>query len=337
MPEQLAASFAPFWRHFAVRSFQIVLDWKTPVTLPSYKGSTIRGAVGFALRALVCTEGSHEPCVLCRHRQSCPYAILYESAVYPGERPSNLNDIPKPFVLIPPLSDQRDFVPGHTTTVIVVLVGGAVHLLPALVTAFALVGEKGIREDNQGLFVVRRVVQLQPHDAPTLVWEDIHDPLAFFQSTSSDGLELLPVEPLSDIPSTLAGATALDLTFVTPLRIEERGSLATNAPPFATLIARLCERVDLLSRFYCGVALPDPTLLLERARYVATLDTTLAWYDWTRVSVRSGRQQFGGLLGSVVYGGADLTPFICFLHAGALLGIGKGTSMGMGRFTIALG
>lgn len=336
MSQTLTPEFSTFWRQLAIRSFQYTLDWKTPVTLPTYKGSTIRGAVGFALRALVCTEGSHEPCVHCRHRETCPYAVLYESAVFPGERPSNLRDVPKPFVLVPPLTPDRDVVPGDTTTVTAVLVGDAVYLLPALTAAFALVGEKGFHQASEGLFIIRRVVQLQPADAPTLVWENIHDPLAFFESTSANGLEHLPREPLGEIPSALAGATALSLSFITPLRLEQHGVLATRAPSFVSLLARLCERLDLLAQLYGGYPLPDRTLLLTAASNVAVLQDTTQWYDWTRCSVRSGRQQFGGLTGTIVYGGRDLTPFIPFLHAGALLGLGKGTPMGMGRFTVAL-
>ncbi|MGB9667250.1 MAG: hypothetical protein ACPL2N_08050, partial [Candidatus Cryosericum sp.] len=251
MPDLLTPAFSSFWNHFALRSFQVVVDWKTPVTLPSYKGSAIRGAVGFALRSLVCTEGPHAPCSNCPHRHACPYAILYESAIAPGERPSNLRDIPKPLVLVPPLGEQRDFIPGDTSVITAILVGSAIHLLPALIAAIALTGEKGIREDNHGLFTIRKVIQLQPDNAPTQVWHDIHDPLLFLRSTSPGGLEHLPAETLDSIPSTLIGADALDLTFYTPLRIEERGRLMTEAPSLAMLAARLCERLDLLSRFYC--------------------------------------------------------------------------------------
>jgi hypothetical protein len=336
VPSSVQVAFADYWSRFAVRSFRFTLEWKTPISLFPFKGSALRGALGWALHSLVCSDSHLDRCVQCPRRGSCPYALLYESAVVPGERPSNLRDVPKPLVLVPPLGEQSDFAPGDVSTFTAVLVGRAVHLLPALAAATALLGEKGFQSEGRGAFVVRSVTQLQPVDGTTTVWNTIRDPLLFYQTTSPDGLERLPAEPLGDIPVVLSGATTLQVSFYTPMRLEHLGSLCRRAPPFAVLAEHLCQRIDLLGALYAGIALPDPSELLARSGDVETIYDGMAWHDWDRQSSRHGRQTFGGLVGPVVYRGPDLTPFLPFLHAGALLGVGKGTPMGMGRFVISL-
>ncbi len=335
-------AFADYWNRFAVRSFRFTLEWKTQISLSPFKGSALRGALGWALHSLVCSDSHLNRCVQCPERRTCPYALLYESAVVLGERPSNLRDVPKPLVLVPPLSEERDFAPAKVWTFTAVLVGRAVHLLPALAAATALLGEKGFQSEkglqlgNRGAFALRSVTQLQPADGTTTVWETIPDYLHFYQTTSPAGLERLPAEPLGDIPVVLSGATALQVSFYTPLRLEHMGSLCRQTPSFTVLMEHLCQRLDLLSSLYAGISLPDPSELLAWTRGIETVSDGTSWHDWERCSSRHDRHAFGGLIGSVIYQGSDLTPFLPFLHAGALLGVGKGTPMGMGRFVISL-
>jgi len=253
-----------------------------------------------------------------------------------GERPSNLRDVPKPVVLVPPLNEQRDVVPDEESSFTAVLVGQAVHLIPALAAATALLGERGLQADGHGIFEVRSVTQLQPADSVTTLWESIRNPLLFYQRASSAGFERLPAEPLGDIPVVLSGATALQVNFLTPLHLEHGGSLYRSAPPFAALMKRICERIGLLGALYSDINLPDPSALLTCACRVTTARDGTSWSDWNRHSSRHGWQTFGGVVGQVVYHGSDMTPFLPFLHAGAMLGVGKGTPMGMGRFVISL-
>ena len=330
------AAFGDYWNRFAIRSFRFSLEWRTPISLFPFKGSALRGALGWALHSLVCSDSHLNQCVQCPERRTCPYALLYESAVVPGERPANLRDVPKPLVLVPPLGEQCDFVPGDTWTFTAVLVGRAVHLLPALAAATALLGEKGFQSDNRGAFVVHSVTQLQPVDAVTTVWGTIPDYLGFYQTTSPAGLENLPAEPLGDVPIVLSGATAVQMSFYTPLRLEHMDSLCRRAPAFAVLMENLCQRLDLLGSLYGGISMPDRSDLLAWSSNVKTVGDGMSWHDWDRNSSRHGKYTFGGLTGPVIYQGQDLTPFLPFLHAGALLGVGKGTPMGMGRFVISL-
>ena len=335
MSGSVQAAFGDYWNRFRIRSFRFSLEWKTPISLFPFKGSALRGALGWALHSLVCSNTHLNGCVQCPERRTCPYAILYESAVVPGERPTNLRDIPKPLVLVPPLGEQCDFVPGDTWTFTAVLVGQAVHLLPALAAATALLGEKGFQPEGRGAFIVRSVTQLQPSDALTTVWGAIPDYLSFYKTVSPDGLERLPAEPIGDVPIVLSGATSLQVSFYTPVRLERAGNMYHRAPPFAVLMEALCQRLDLLSWIYAGIAMPDPSELLAVSSTVRTVSDSMAWYDWDRNSSRHGKYTFGGLVGSAIYEGPDLTPFLPFLHAGALLGVGKGTPMGMGRFVIS--
>ena len=48
--------------------------------LPPYKGSTLRGGFGIALKKTVCIEKRNE-CVQCLHRYRCIYSYVFETPV----------------------------------------------------------------------------------------------------------------------------------------------------------------------------------------------------------------------------------------------------------------
>ena len=61
----------------------------------------------------------------------------------------------------------------------------------------------------------------------------------------------------------------------------------------------------------------------------------LKWFDWTRYSSRQHTEMnMGGLIGSVQLDMQDLDDFWPYLWLGQWTHAGKGTSMGMGAYTI---
>ena len=75
-------------------------------------------------------------------------------------------------------------------------------------------------------------------------------------------------------------------------------------------------------------------MILKEAETIETADNALRWHDWERYSTRQGvRMKMGGLVGEIRYSG-NLGPFLPFLKAGEVLHVGKGTSFGLGRYSV---
>ena len=126
----------------------------------------------------------------------------------------------------------------------------------------------------------------------------------------------------------------LTLLFLTPLRIKEKGDLVVNLT-FPTLIARLMERMNVLSYLYCGGSAPEENqALLKEARNIKLKAKSLRWYDWERYSNRQKRRmKMGGLIGAISFCG-HLSPFMPYLLLGQYIHVGQGTTFGLGRYEI---
>ena len=126
----------------------------------------------------------------------------------------------------------------------------------------------------------------------------------------------------------------LTLLFLTPLRVKEKGNLVVNLT-FPTLIARLMERIDVLSYFYCGGSAPEENqALLKEAQNIKAKAKSLRWYDWERYSNRQKRRmKMGGLIGAITFSG-NLAPFMPYLLLGQYIHVGQGTTFGLGKYEI---
>ena len=80
--------------------------------LPAYKGSTFRGAFGIALKQVVCAL-KRRSCDGCLLRGQCLYTRVFETplALAP-EKESRMAQVPHPFVIQPPATEQTDFPAG---------------------------------------------------------------------------------------------------------------------------------------------------------------------------------------------------------------------------------
>lgn len=74
---------------------------------------------------------------------------------------------------------------------------------------------------------------------------------------------------------------------------------------------------------------------MEQARRLEPAAVKLAWKDWTRYSSRQKTtMQMGGLVGEILLELAEDAPFWPYLWLGQWVHAGKGTSMGLGCYTI---
>lgn len=321
----------------------VCMEALEPARLPPFKGSTLRGAFGVALRQVSCVTGAPS-CSGCRETRSCVYSYIFETPV-PAEaqRMRKYTAAPHPFVLNPPFGEQTEFMPGDRLEFGLVLVGRALKLWPHIALAVRRMGLLGLGS-GRGRFKLLEVRSLHPSgiaaeflihpgqlpaDKPPAVFS-VHDLVERGAPGSSSGTSA------GHVPN--ASLRRWRVRFLTPCRLMRGGSL-TDRPDFHVLFRSLLRATSSLAYFHCGHEpdLDHRTLALasEQARLIA--DNT-HWWDWERYSSRQRtRMALGGIAGEAVYE-ADAELFLSifepFLGLAQVLHVGKGTSMGLGMVSV---
>ena len=122
---------------------------------------------------------------------------------------------------------------------------------------------------------------------------------------------------------------------MTPTRLVYDSHLTIDLE-FHMLILQLLRRLSLLSYFHNG---GDPSEIdfreiIKRAEGVRVVNKDLRWHDWSRYSARQDtRMKMGGFVGEISFEG-DIGPFMPLIRAGEVLHVGKGTSFGLGKYTV---
>ncbi len=287
------------------------------VRLPEYTGSAWRGALGHALKKTVCVThlNACPPCLLYR---SCPYPYIFETPPpLAAQKMRKYTAAPHPFVLEPPRAPENDLHQVGLT-----LIGRGNAYLPYLVYALQCAGEQGLGKGRAPMMLMD-VWQAEPAEAGT--WVPIYEP----------GGTLKPRPP--GVPSVPAAPSAIRLRFETPVRLQRDGRLVTPETfRFSDLFGPLLRRISMLTYFHTDTPLEtDFAGLMEQARQVELAAVKLAWKDWTRYSSRQKTElQMGGLIGEIVIELDEGSPFWPYLWLGQWVHVGKGTSMGLGQYTI---
>lgn len=298
------------------------LHWRatTPIHLPVYAGSMLRGAFGHALRRISCMTRQKD-CIGCPLLNTCPYPSIF--APLPVEHSlQHFTQIPAPYLIEPPAWGERSLNPGDTISFNLVLCGRALKELPLITLAFRQAMQRGIGPgDGQA-----ELIALNQHTGHI---DDESDETTIYTPSGTlfaQHTQILPV------PSTQT-SEEVTLHFSTPLRLQENGhALPPNRLTARALLMAAVRRTSLMAEFH-GTKPPawDYRKLNQQAVTVND-EIDVKWYDWTR---RSARQQqtmkLGGVIGRWTLKG-DLTPFLPALHVGQWLHIGKETVFGLGRY-----
>lgn len=127
--------------------------------MPDFRGATLRGALGFALKRAVC-HVCNTPCRECPVINSCVYSSLFEG-VAPADRQimRKYDHIPQPFVLVVNKQDSPEISRGQSYEFSLRVFGQSINHVPYATFAFMQAGEKGLGKD-QIPFEVERVVQI---------------------------------------------------------------------------------------------------------------------------------------------------------------------------------
>jgi hypothetical protein len=301
------------------------------VQLPDYVGSTLRGALGMALKTTLCTNHSVDSCEMkCTWPRTCPYGLLMETEV-PLDAPARLRAskyAPHPYVMTPPSVGGALF-PGDEITFRIKLFGPAMHHVVNLIGGLAKMAMAGMGK-GRGKMALARVV-----DAPSSA-------LIYAADGAAPVTELLTPLKLDMAPRAAdAGCEQVSVVLLTPLQLEKKvggESKMIEALTAADLMYGCADRLALLAACHGapGVALPDARAVANRARELelrVERDTTSRMV-LARYSNRQERKhELDGLVGSLSLVG-PLGEFLPLLRAASVTHLGKKTAFGFGAMHV---
>lgn len=292
--------------------------------------STLHGGFGAVFKNLVCVHDARAtPCGPCLLRHTCPYGILFETAPPPGSQVlRGLANVPRPFVLEPPLDARTQYDSADLLEVGLVLVGRAIDFLPYFLVVFQELGRAGLGA-TRGRFTVEALRAVNPiTGAETLVYQEGRGVL----SEASMGIGFSEAhEAAARIPVR----DNITMRFLTPTRLVDNDKLVAK-PEFPVLIRALLRRISSLAYFHCGERCDlEFQRVKEEAAQVSLTHSDLRWWDWARYSARQQTQmKLGGFVGKVTYQGS-VQPFLPLLLLGTATHVGKACTFGHGRYVIA--
>lgn len=312
------------FRDFAFSVYRLTLEARERIELTRLnRGITLRGAFGTVFRRLVCHDLKTQCGPSCPLHPSCPYGFTFSPTVPPGAARLRLNrDIPRPFVIKPPLEGDGTHEPGDHLVFDLVVVGRAQDFLPYFIVTFEELGRQGIGV-RRGKYKLDSIESLGRDGS----WHKVF--------RQEDRMVTPPAESLTGGGSreNLEPPGSLTLKFLTPVLLKERGRWVK--PEFGPMVKRLRDRVNALSYFYCGKALDiDFKDLGEKADMITTVRESLRWTEEKRFSKhRDLQHMLKGFIGEVEFEG-DITPFMPLLRLGEVLHVGKATAFGQGWYEI---
>lgn len=311
--------------HFRLAQFRFVLKALNSLSLPSYKGSTFRGAFGHTFKKVVCVNRERR-CDLCLLKGKCIYSYVFETPPPSGSlKMKKYPFAPHPFVITPPLDKKQNYRVDEELSFGLTLVGNSIDYLPYFVYTFSELGKIGFKKGG-GKFELQRVYVEQVGVDSDIIY-------------SSGDKSLINRPYYLDIGKLLSYANPenikrIGVRLITPMRLKFNEALSPRLE-FHILLRNLLRRISLLSYFHCGWELDlDFKGLIERGREIRVQKSNLLWFDWERFSSRqNSKMKMGGLTGSVVFEG-DLGEFMPYLLIGEYVHVGKGTSFGLGKYKI---
>lgn len=313
------------FEHMKIGKFVVRARAVEDLILPAYKGSTLRGGFGHALKRVTCAL-RNQTCGQCLLRERCVYIYLFETPPPKGAEMMRLYPAaPHPFVIEPPDDGSRTIGRGELLEFGLVLVGNAVEYLSYFICAFTALGNRGLGK-GRAKFHLEEVLGVNGTDRTT-VYEHTNQllqPVCLLSSANR-------IKNLSEI---LEKESKLTLHFVTPVRIKWAGHLVQK-PEFHHLIRSLLRRISSLSYFHCNKKLElDFRGLIQQALGMERVCEDVDWCDLERYSTRQKqRMKLGGFIGSATYAG-DLAKFLPLLALGEVLHVGKAAGFGLGRYRI---
>jgi hypothetical protein len=322
----------------SLHHFRFHLEPKAPLRMPAYnKGNVIRGGFGSTFRRIVCHANCREP-ESCELRNVCPYTAVFQPFVPEGsEKISKNRDIPRPFVIKPPLEMKETYLPGERLSFDLVLVGKIKDYLPYFIVTFKELSQAGLGRDRAAIELAGvDHVDCEGVLAPVYTRENnlVQPPANAISWAELCGSRGSVNGSMNSPQAGLAKVTRITLRFLTPTLLKADG-LQARRPVFGVIAKRLRDRINALSYFYCGKGLDiDFKDFGEQAEKITTVADSTRWVESSRYSRRREvTHDLSGFVGEVSFEG-ELEMFLPYLKLGEYLHVGKNAVFGNGWYEI---
>lgn len=289
--------------------------------LPPFAGSTLRGALGGALKASSCVRASEGCDRACGLPGTCSYGFLMETPV-PQGAPARIRRsayAPHP-MLIEPFDGGMVF-PKDTLTAKLHLFGPARRHLRPLLAGFSQLGHLGMGRGRGKLALF-----------------DVRDLTSGGSLMRGGALEVSGITAHTvGLEAWAQAPTKLRVHFETPVQLMRQGKMVERLD-FSELIYQCASRLEVMA--HCHGSFPEDARqprdwsTLARQAHIELYDQDLMAVEFERWSSRQQRKHpLRGLSGHLDLSG-DLQPFMPLLKAASMLAIGKGTSFGLGQIRL---
>lgn len=292
--------------------------------LPKYCGSTLRGALGQALKQICCSE-MEENCENCLIENRCVYRYVFETKA-PLHLGKRFHNAPRPYVLEPYMNTTTSFKAGDQFSFNIILIGKTIEYLPYFLMSIKHMGKNGLGKSCLK-FIINRVSAFNENNSlnEMVVYEPNTGLNEDFKRFTSTDIEKRAEQIRKD---------TIKLRFITPVRITQKGKHIRHIS-FQCLVEDLLRRFSLLSQLYWDTPQDwDISDLIQNSRNVEEIKTSLYWFDWERYSNRqNNKMKFGGLIGESAFSG-ELDNYLPLLALGEHLHAGGRTTFGLGKYEI---
>jgi hypothetical protein len=305
----------------------------TLLDVDNYSGAALRGSFFDAVWKRFCTNKAASSCGECPIHTLCPVSALVAPL-----REENVRgrDIPRPYVILPPLGKARRYLPGEMLIFGITLIGSIVELLPYIILSIEMLEAGGLGKrsaDNRGQrgrFRVQRVEAYHPFTSERQIIYEEGKP-----KVEAPGLSITE-QAISKRAQSLS-PEQLTLNFLTPTRITTEKHLQRSFH-FFPFLHRLMERLISLEQVYGSGEHPftheQRQEFLRQAETIRCLKDETEWEDLTSYSNRQQRvTPLGGFIGKATVGG-ELASFRELLAWGEVIHLGKSVVKGNGWYTI---
>jgi hypothetical protein len=315
---------------FSLQRFRFRFEAKTPLHMPAHnKGNVIRGGFGSTFRRIVCHANCRDP-ETCELRSVCPYTAVFQPFVpEDSQKISRNRDIPRPFVIKPPLETKETYLPGERLSFDVVLIGKIRDYLAYFIVTFKELSHAGLGRDRAPLDLV--AVESLGLDGDTA---SVYSGESNLVQPPRDSLSWESIIHSNGHKDGSESVRRVTLRFLTPTMLKADGFLVRK-PSFAAILKRLRDRINALSYFYCGTGLElDFKAFGQQAERVTTVADSTRWVESSRYSRRRDvTHDLSGFVGEVSFEG-ELAPFIPYLTLGEYVHVGKNAVFGNGWYEI---
>lgn len=291
--------------------------------LPSYSGSALRGALGSELKKISCRKNYDSDCLKCEYKSTCCYTFFFVNMQGSGKDMPYANKTnPSPFIIEPPCVAKRKYTAGERLRFNLLLIGRSTGYLPYFIVSVENMLQKGLGTGRYSF----RLKDIRDFYTNKVIFID--------GKLNNENIKTNTWSMKTDNKS--ASMKEIGIRFITPFRYVFKGKVNSSLD-FTVFVKNVLRRLSILSSIYCGYKLNiDYSSLLDEARRVEVAESKLRWYDWQRYSGKQDAKiKMGGFIGDILFKG-DITPFFQFIEIGSIIHIGKGCTMGMGKYEVML-